>query len=142
MRISDWSSDVCSSDLLKLRVITDIIAGASAGGINGIFLAQAVETGQSLDPLTDLWLENADVDLLLDPDARPISKFTQFWAAPLVWMAARKPDDTVARPVAPGGREEESHTFSNITTDRRLGPHFGGRGPTNLLLYDRPAMEK
>src|SRR3546814_13446863 len=72
-----------------------------SGGINGIFLAQAVETGQSLDPLTDLWLENADVDLLLDPDARPISKFTKFWAAPLVWMAARQPDDTVARTVAP-----------------------------------------
>src|SRR3546814_11751245 len=45
---------------IKLRVMPDIIAGASAGGINGIFLAQAIETGQSLDPLTDMWLDNAD----------------------------------------------------------------------------------
>ena len=34
---------------IQLRVLTDIIAGASAGGINGIFLAQAIETGQSLE---------------------------------------------------------------------------------------------
>ena len=46
---------------IRLRVMPDIIAGASAGGINGIFLAQAIETGQSLDPLTDMWLDNADV---------------------------------------------------------------------------------
>ena len=39
---------------LKLRVLTDIIAGASAGGINGVFLAQAIASGQSLEPLTRL----------------------------------------------------------------------------------------
>ena len=50
-----------------VRVLPDIIAGASAGGINGIFLAQAIATGQSLEPLTALWLDNADVDQLLDP---------------------------------------------------------------------------
>src|SRR5687768_369176 len=47
--------DIAHHADLKLRVLTDIIAGASAGGINGIFLAQAVETGQSLDPLTEMW---------------------------------------------------------------------------------------
>ena len=55
---------------LKLRVMADIVAGASAGGINGIFLSQAIATGQSLDPLTDLWLHGADVDELIDPEAR------------------------------------------------------------------------
>src|ERR1700740_378113 len=34
----------------KLRVMPDILAGASAGGINAVFLAQAIETGQSLEP--------------------------------------------------------------------------------------------
>ena len=47
---------------LRLKVLTDIIAGASAGGINGVFLAQAIHSGQSLEPLTELWLERADVD--------------------------------------------------------------------------------
>jgi patatin-related protein len=59
---------------VKLRVLTDVIAGASAGGLNGVFLAQAIHSGQSLEPLTKLWLERADVDVLLDPDARPWSR--------------------------------------------------------------------
>lgn len=132
--------DVETYTNLKLRVITDIIAGASAGGINGIFLAQAVETGQSLDPLTDLWLKNADVDLLLDPDARPINKFTKFWAAPLVWMAARRPDDTVTRTVSPGTREEVRHKLSNFIRARWFAPPFGGEGFLNLLLDALDAM--
>ena len=36
---------------LRLRVLADIVAGASAGGINGVFLAQAIHSGQSLEPL-------------------------------------------------------------------------------------------
>jgi hypothetical protein len=47
---------------VELRVLVDILAGASAGGINAIFLADAISTGRSLDPLTDLWLDGADVD--------------------------------------------------------------------------------
>jgi hypothetical protein len=54
---------------LRLRILPDIISGTSAGGINGVLLAQALISGQSLEPLTTLWLEKADVDVLLDPDA-------------------------------------------------------------------------
>lgn len=56
---------------VNLRVLVDILAGASAGGINTVFLAQAIATGQSLDPLTDLWMDNADVEALLEPRQRP-----------------------------------------------------------------------
>ena len=52
---------------LDVRVLVDILAGASAGGINAIFLAEAIASGRSLDPLTELWLETADVDRLIDP---------------------------------------------------------------------------
>src|SRR6185295_4268320 len=55
---------------MKLRVLADIVAGASAGGINGVFLGQAIHSGQSLEPLTELWLERADVDVLIDPSAK------------------------------------------------------------------------
>lgn len=127
---------------LKLRVLTDIIAGASAGGINGIFLAQAIETGQSLDPLTEMWLKYADVDLLLDPDARPISRMTKFWAAPLVWMAARRPGDAVERTVAEETREEVRHKLSNFIRARWFAPPFGGEGFLNLLLDALDAMER
>lgn len=124
----------------RLRIVPDIIAGASAGGINGIFLAQAIETGQSLDPLTDMWLENADVDRLLDPDARPAARFSKFWASPLVWMAARHPGDAVERTVAPETREEVRRKLSNFIRSRWFEPPFGGEGFTTMLLDAFDAM--
>ena len=62
---------------VRVRVLADIIAGASAGGINGIFLGQALATGQSLDPLTDLWLDAADIESLIAPAAAPASRFSK-----------------------------------------------------------------
>jgi len=126
---------------IKLRVMPDIIAGASAGGINGIFLAQAIETGQSLDPLTDMWLDNADVEKLLDPDARPARRITKFWATPLVWMAARHPGDTVERTVAPDTREEVRHKLSHFIRSRWFEPPFGGEIFTAMILDAFDAME-
>jgi patatin-related protein len=61
---------IADTKQLQLRVLPDIFAGASAGGINAIFLAHAISTGQSLDPLTQLWLEGADVDALIALMAR------------------------------------------------------------------------
>ena len=84
---------------LRLKVMTDIVAGASAGGINGIFLAQAIHSGQSLEPLTDLWLERADVEVLIDPDARPWSRLAKFWAMPLVYCCSSAPA-TSCRPAS------------------------------------------
>uniref|UniRef100_UPI0035C75806 patatin-like protein n=1 Tax=Sphingobium sp. TaxID=1912891 RepID=UPI0035C75806 len=126
---------------IRLRVMPDIIAGASAGGINGIFLAQAIETGQSLDPLTDMWLDNADVEQLLDPDARPARRITKIWATPLVWMAARHPGDTVERTVAPDTREEVRHKLSHFIRSRWFEPPFGGEIFTAMILDALDAME-
>ncbi|MGE4322050.1 MAG: patatin-like protein [Sphingobium sp.] len=125
---------------IKLRIMPDIIAGASAGGINGIFLAQAIETGQSLEPLTDLWLDNADVDSLLDPDARPARRITKFWATPLVWMAARRPGDAVERTVASAAREEVRRKLSSFIRSRWFEPPFGGEIFSTMLLDAFDAM--
>ena len=84
----DLLSEIEAHAGLKLTVFSDIIAGASAGGINGIFLAQAIATGQSLDPLTDLWLEAADVERLLDPQAKA-TRLSKLWAIPLAMLADR-----------------------------------------------------
>jgi len=118
----------------RLRVVVDIIAGASAGGINGIFLAQAIETGQSLEPLTDLWLTNADVEKLLDPDARPAARFTKFWAQPIVWLASRHHGDAIERTVSPVTREEVRRKLSSFVRSRWFQPPFGGAAFTRLLL--------
>jgi patatin-related protein len=55
---------------LELRVIVDIIAGASAGGINGTILARAISHDLPIGKLRDLWLDNADVSVILASDAR------------------------------------------------------------------------
>ena len=127
---------------LKLRVLTDIIAGASAGGINGVFLAQAITSGQSLDPLTDMWLDNADVDRLLDPDARPISAFTKFWATPIAWIAFGRRGGTVERTVEAQGREEVRSKLSRFVRARWFAPPFGGPVFTGMLLDAFDAMAK
>jgi patatin-related protein len=126
---------------IRLRVLTDIVAGASAGGINGIFLAHALETGRSLDPLTDLWLSKADADILLDPDARPLSRFTKFWAAPLLWLLLRRRNDAIARTVSPGTRDEVRRKLSNFIRARWFAPPFGGEGFSSLLLDAFDAMD-
>ena len=109
---------------LKLRVLPDIVAGASAGGINGVFLAQAVHSGQSLDPLTELWLERADVDVLTDPDARPWWRFAKFWAMPLVWFMLKRPGNVVSESVAPETRAEVRAKLSRLIRSRWFEPPF------------------
>jgi len=125
---------------LKIRVLPDIVAGASAGGINGVFLAHAIETGQSLDPLTELWLRDADADILLDPDARPLSRFTKFWVAPILWLMLRRRGDTVSSTVAPEAREEVRRKLSNFVRARWFAPPFGGKSFSRLLLEAFDAM--
>jgi len=129
-----------SGEGLKLRVLIDVIAGASAGGINGLFLGQAISTGQSLEPLTALWLEKADVEILLDPDARALSRFTKLWALPLAWMLARKRGGTVERTVSSGTRGEVRRKLSSLVRARWFQPPFGGLTFTNLLLDAFDAM--
>lgn len=125
---------------LRLRVLTDIIAGASAGGINGVFLAQAIHSGQSLEPLTKLWLERADVDVLLDPDARPWSRIAKFWAMPIVWWLLRRPGNVVSASVAPETREEVRSKLSRLIRSRWFEPPFGGLGFSRLLAEALDAM--
>ena len=111
---------------LRLRVLPDILTGASAGGINAVFLAQAVYSGRSLEPLTDLWLENADVDKLTDPDAEPMWRFAKIWAQPIAEWVLRRPDNVVSESVAPETREEVRDKVSKLVRGRWFAPPFSG----------------
>jgi patatin-related protein len=126
----------------RLRVLSDIIAGSSAGGINGVFLAQAIVTGQSLEPLTDMWLENADVETLLDDDARPFSRFSKFWAMPIAWAILRRKGGAVEQTVAEGARNEVAAKLSRFVRARWFAPPFGGRIFSGLLLDAFQSMEQ
>jgi patatin-related protein len=127
---------------LKLRVFVDIIAGASAGGINGIFLGQAITTGQSLEPLTDLWLDAADVETLLDPDARPLGRFTKWWAVPIAWFLTGGRGSTIERTVEVGTRKEVRSKLSRFVRARWFAPPFGGKTFSGLLFDAFDAMAK
>jgi patatin-related protein len=119
---------------LRLRVLPDIVTGASAGGINAIFLAQAIHSGQSLEPATELWLQTADVDRLLDPEARPWSRAAKLWAMPLVWWLLRRPGNAVSESVSPEARSEVRRKVSHLIRGRWFEPPFSGIGFSSLLF--------
>ncbi|MDR6850951.1 patatin-related protein [Sphingomonas sp. BE123] len=118
---------------INLRVMVDIVAGASAGGINSVFLAQAVSTGQSLDPLTDLWLEIADVETLLDPGQGPSHRLAKIWALPIAWMLAGR-DAAVDGTVEPAAQAEVRAKLERFVRSRWFEPPFGGKQLMNMLL--------
>jgi patatin-related protein len=138
----DLLSHMAATNDVKVRVFADIITGASAGGINGIFLAQAIATGQSLEPLANLWLEEADIEQLLDPDARPLRRFTKFWATPIAWLITRKPGGTVDRTVGASARGEVRAKLSQFVRARWFEPPFGGAVFSNMLLNAFDEMAK
>ncbi|MCB2088185.1 MAG: patatin-like protein, partial [Sphingomonadaceae bacterium] len=136
----DLLEHIESEHKLRLRVLPDILTGASAGGINAVFLAQAIHSGQSLEPLTDLWLDTADVDRLTDPDARPFSRFNKLWAMPLVWWLLRRPGNAVSDSVAKETRHEVRTKVSRLIRSRWFQPPFSGPGFSRLLSNALAAM--
>ena len=125
---------------LKLRVLPDILAGASAGGINAVFLAQAIHSGQSLEPLTDLWLSTADVERLVDPDAEPVWRFAKYWAQPIAWWLLKRPGNAVSESVAPETQAEVRRKVSQFIRGRWFEPPFSGIGFSRLLFDAFSAM--
>ncbi len=132
---------------LTLRVLPDILTGASAGGINAVFLAQAVYSGQSLEPLTELWLECADVDELLDPNAHLWTRTAKFWAPPIVEYLLSRPGNVVSESVAPEMREKVRKKLGHFVRSRWFAPPFSGIGFSNLIanaldsMADHPASD-
>ena len=54
---------------IRTRIVVDMLAGTSAGGINSVYLAKALVNNYNLDELKQLWMDKADIDTLLN-DAR------------------------------------------------------------------------
>ena len=124
-----------------LRILVDILAGASAGGINAIFLSHAIASGQALDPLTELWLDSADVDALVDRDQSAVSRFAKYSAVPLAWALSSRVG-TVDKTVEPEHRAEVKAKLANFVRAPWLSPPFGGPELTNLILNAFEAMEQ
>ncbi|PCD01554.1 patatin [Sphingomonas spermidinifaciens] len=131
--------EVAAASGVRLRVLTDILAGASAGGINSVFLARAIDTGESLDPLTELWLRDADVERLIDPAQAPGHAMTKFWARPLAWLAAGS-GKLIDETVEAGAREEVHAKLDHFVRSRWFEPPFGGERLCHLILDAFDAM--
>lgn len=110
-----------------LRIFVDTIAGASAGGINGVLLARALAHDLSLDDHRRMWLEEADILALMDEEhmAGKWSKLFMkpvFWAINNRWLARFAPD------------AEMRQKLLLFTRSRWFKPPFSGRIMSNMLL--------
>jgi patatin-related protein len=69
---------------VQTRVVVDVIAGTSAGGINGICLAKALAHNRSQDELRTLWFDHGNIDGLLNAPA-----WLKRHEAKFAWVAVR-----------------------------------------------------
>ena len=137
----DLLSEIERDHGLRLRVMPDILTGASAGGINAIFLAQAIQSGHSLEPLTDLWLENADVNELTAKEAEPVWRYAKFWAQPIAEWVLRRPGNAVSESVSPETRKEVRQKVSRLVRGRWFNPPFSGDRFSEMLYEALESME-
>lgn len=117
---------------LSLRVLIDVVAGASAGGINGVLLARAIAHDLDLEPLTHLWLENADVTRLMTPD-NLAGKWSKWFLRPILWAVTRR-----LQRLAPD--EEVREKLSLFVRSRWFRPPFDGKRLMEFLLDAAHAM--
>jgi patatin-related protein len=113
---------------LELRVVVDIIAGASAGGINGTMLARALSHDLPMLPMRSLWLDNADVTVLLSPETRA-GAWSKWFLKPMLWGAAATGMLSAIRDF------EVRQKLSLFVRSRWFRPPLGGRIMAGLM-YD------
>ncbi|MDP3844124.1 MAG: patatin-like protein [Oxalobacteraceae bacterium] len=123
---------------LALRVIVDVISGASAGGMNGIALARALAHDLSLAPLTDMWLAEADMLKLLAPEAK-----ARLWNKWIFWPFVRPMLARLNREGLIIGKvdAEMQERVSVFLRSRWFKPPLDGRRLATLVLDGLAAME-
>jgi patatin-related protein len=85
------------AERLLTRVVVDVIAGTSAGGINGIYLAKGLAHNLSQDQLRDLWFERGDIKVLLRGPKRLPMPLRVAWVAARVLRRSPLRGDEMAR---------------------------------------------
>jgi len=113
---------------LDLRIVVDVIAGASAGGINGVILARALAHDLNIDPLRDFWLKHSDVAELM-PTHVKATPWAKWYFRPFVWMLMYRMRDEL------GGNKELKQKLSMFLRSRWFKPPFDGYN-LSQVLYD------
>ncbi len=103
---------------VRTRVVVDVIAGTSAGGINGVYLAKALAHNRSLDSLRDLWFERGDIDQLLNAPRRLPKPLRVAWVASRVLRQSPLRGDGMSQWLydALAGMDESGSTPPALTT--------------------------
>ncbi len=115
-------------ETLDLRIVVDVIAGASAGGINGVILARALAHDLSIDPLRDFWLKHSDVAELM-PSHIKAGPWTKWYFRPFVWLFMWRFREDL------GHNRELKQKLSMFMRSRWFRPPFDGYNLTKVL-YD------
>lgn len=111
---------------LDLRVVIDVISGASAGGINGVILGRALAHDLPIESLRDLWLRRADITELMASDVRA-KNWTKWYLKPFIWGVA---ESKMLR-LAPDA--ELRQKVSTFLRSRWFKPPFDGPMMAELL---------
>ncbi|GGO12868.1 hypothetical protein GCM10007972_18370 [Iodidimonas muriae] len=118
---------------VDLRVVVDVLAGASAGGINAVMLARALAYDLSLDEHRDLWLNLADVSELLEPKGR-----AKLWSKPYMrWFFWGLTQWHKNREEALGDlsrNREVLEKLSLFTRSKWFEPPFSGTRMSEMML--------
>ncbi|MEX0695997.1 MAG: patatin-like protein [Dongiaceae bacterium] len=122
------------SPVVDLRVVVDLISGASAGGINGVMLARAIAHDLPLEPLRDLWLQNADVTRLAAP-SRLLSRLAK---APVAALTDHLVMGRFGRPAADPETRAKLRHFIKAPW---FTPPFSGKRFVGWMLDACDAME-
>jgi patatin-related protein len=118
----------------RIQVGVDIVAGTSAGGINGICLTRALDGDYSQEAIRDFWITEGDFGKLLDPDVRTLLEAVRAQSGELRGIAA--PLDKVLGPApVPELRWARSRA---VTWIRRIGAVVRLRRPVTAFVKHPP----
>lgn len=105
---------------VDLRVVVDVISGASAGGINGIFLARALAYDLDFEPLRQMWLEHGDIEELMETETLA-ERGSKLFLYPFIWLFG----DRIWQGEKPSA--EARRKLSRFLRSRWFKPPFSGR---------------
>jgi len=109
----------------EFRVVIDVIAGASAGAINGSMLAKSLVHDLSLDAQTAVWLSKADVEHLTDDT---VNSWRRVYTLPFLKAVTR---------MFPARFRANAETRAKLEKFLRkawLAPPLSGKRLCNILL--------
>jgi patatin-related protein len=107
------------------RVVIDVIAGASAGAINGVMLAKALVDDARLDAQTELWLEGADSEQL---SAERVGRWRKWYLYPVLRALAHW------LPGGSGRIRETRRKLARVMRSSWLQPPFSGERLCHLFF--------